>query len=230
MFRRSSYFFVGLLGLALLAFWPFYFNRLGQGGISVYVHFHALVMLGWFALLIVQPLLIRGGRRAVHRALGKLSFGLAPLILVAGLLLARFRLPATSDPDFAQGAVFLYLPISMMVLFGFAYSLAIIHRREAALHARYMIGTSLSVVDPIVARLATSLFHPPARTAQLFSYGLIVVALSILIFLERDQKRGRGVFPLLLAVSTVVFAGWYVLAPTAPWLAFARWFRDLPLL
>ncbi len=67
------------------------------------------------------------------------------------------------------------------------------------------------------------------QLVQLVSYGVIVAPLVVLMVLERHQRRGRAAFPILLAASTVVYAGWYTLAPSNASLGFARWFRDLPI-
>ncbi len=45
-------------------------------------------MLAWFGMLITQPFLIRAGRRTQHRALGKVSYVLVPLIALATISLA----------------------------------------------------------------------------------------------------------------------------------------------
>jgi hypothetical protein len=61
VYRKSGYYFAGLFGAALVAFWPQYLSRLGAGGISVYIHVHAVLMTTWFGLLIAQPFLLRAG-------------------------------------------------------------------------------------------------------------------------------------------------------------------------
>ena len=228
--RGAATLFAGLFALALLAFWPSYLSRL-RAGATGYVHVHAVAMTLWFALLIAQALLIRAGRRALHRKLGAASYGLAPVVVVAGVLLAHAALvrDAAGDPDGAGTTA--YLPLTMIAWFTACYGLAIAYRKVPALHARFMIGTSLAAVDPIASRVA-AFYFPPLEDASrypLVSWGLIAAILVVFMAAERGQRRGRTVFPALLAASTVVFALWFVLAPSAAWLAFARWFRDLPI-
>jgi hypothetical protein len=227
---RSVYLFAGLFGLALLAFWPSYVSRLG-GGSSGYVHVHAVVMTLWFGLLIAQAVLIRTGRRALHRRLGALSYGLAPVVVGAGVLLTHAALVRDALGDPAGAGTTAYLPLAMIAWFTVCYALAIAYRKVPALHARFMIGTCLAAVDPIASRVAAFYFPPiedPARYA-LVSWGVTAAILGAAIAGERGQPRGRAVFPALLAASSAMFALWFAFAPSPTWRAFAHWFHDLPL-
>lgn len=230
MFRTSGYYFVGFLGLTLLAFWNSYV-AIFPGDFDPYTHVHAALMLAWVALLIVQPFLIRGERRRIHRALGKLSYGLVPAIVIATALLTHHRVVATPADALDASSRFFFLPPGMMVLFVFAYALAIVHRTRVALHARYMMCTVLGAVDPIVGRILG--FYGPElsddRYATLVSYLVCVAALGLLIFREREQRAGRTAFPTMLAATTVVFAAYFTWAQTASWVDVTRWYRDLPI-
>ncbi len=234
-FRTAGYFYTGVLALTVVAFWPHYLAILPRGGISGYLHFHALVMSAWFGLLIAQPFLIRAGRRGMHRVLGKVSYGLVPVILVAGVLLAHSRLPPVDAPDFAVGGMYLYMPLTMLGVFALAYVLGVVHRRDRALHSRYMLCTGLALVDPIVARLFDYYLVDPegwfarARLEQAVSYALSVAILSALMYRERGEARGRAAFPVMLGAVTLAYGLWFALASTEGWLAFARWFAGLPL-
>lgn len=229
-FPRSGYFFAALLAVAVFAFWPSYFARLPAGP-TVYMHVHAGLMLAWMGLLVVQPLLIRERRAGLHRRLGKLSYGLAPLAVVSALLLAHSRFAPMPSVEFAAAAPSLYLPLAATLLFALAYGLAIAWRDVPALHARFMICTALPLIDPIVARIL-GLRLPPLpddRLYPLIGYGLTEVVLLALLVLDRRARRGRAAFPLMLAVFVVVHAGAFTLAHTAAWQRFAGWFRAVPL-
>lgn len=230
LFRSSSYWFLALFGVALIAFWPMYLSKLPAA--DRYTHFHAAVMTPWLALLIVQPYLIRSGRREVHRALGAASYLLVPLIVVASLLLTNFRARAMDEATFRAEGAFFYLPLSAIAMFVIAYALAIAWRRRPALHARFMICTGLTLIDPVVARILFFNFPPlpEPRLYQLAGFGLTDLVLLTLIVRERGQRSGRAAFPLMLAV----FAGFHLyfciaVGRSDGWLAAVRWFRSLPL-
>lgn len=231
MFRASALLFAAVFALALVAFWPSYLSRLPGGGFPLHVHVHAVVMTLWFALLIAQALLIRAPRAALHRRLGAASYILAPLVVASGVRLAHAALVRDAPGDPAGAGTTLYLPLAMIAWFAACYALAIVYRKQAALHARFMIGTCLAAIDPIAARVAAFYFPPldHAERYQLVSAGLTGAILVLLIATERGQRRGRAVFPAMLAASALVFAGWFAFAPSSAWATFARRFLDLPI-
>src|SRR5688572_1154325 len=151
MQRTVGWWFLVLLLAAMPAFWPSYFSAPPFRDDFFHVHLHGLAMFAWLLLLAAQAFLIRSGRRPLHRALGKVSYGLVPLIVASTLLLAHYRL--RQGPPNAELLYFFCVQLGLMVAFVFAYAMAIRHRREPMLHMRYMLGTALAVVDPILARL-----------------------------------------------------------------------------
>lgn len=230
-FRGSAYLFAAVLALAVLAFWPSYLSRLSAPGVTGYMHVHAIAMTLWFGLLIAQAVLIRTGRRALHRTLGAVSYVLAPTAIVAGVLLAHAGLVRDAAANPAAAETFAYLPLSMLAWFTACYALAIAYRRDPALHARFMIGTCIATIDPIASRVAVFYFPPIENFARyaLVSWAVVAAILVALMVAERGQRRGRAVFPAMLAAASLVFALWFTFAPSPAWRAVARWFRDLPL-
>jgi hypothetical protein len=230
MFPRSGYYFAALLAVAVFAFWPSYFSRLPAGG-TAYMRVHALLMAAWIVLLIAQPSLIRARRNDLHRRLGRISYVLVPLAVVAALLLAHSRFAPLDAAAFAANAAFLYLPLAATLLFGLTYALAVACRGSPALHARFMIGTSLTLIDPIVARI---LGHrlPPLPDDLLYpliGYGITDAVLVALLLADRRSPAGRAAFAAMLAVFGLVHVGFFTLAQTGTWLRFASAFRALPL-
>ncbi len=218
-----------LLALALAAFWPLYLSKLGQP-IDPYTHAHAVAMTAWMLLLIVQPVLIRRGHRALHRSLGMLSGILVVVLVLAGLLLANQRFKAMSDDAFAGAYFTFYLPVSTLVQFLVAYGLGIWYRRRRALHGRFMLSTMIAGLDPIFARLAFFYIPGISETAPTYiSYGLIDALLLWLIWRDRNATEGRVVFPAMGAMALVQQAGAFTLARTETFRAFADWYRHLPL-
>ena len=92
-FDLSGYYFIGLIGLILIGFWPSYFSKFvnGTADFTVYFHFHATMVSTWVFMLIAQPILIRKRKLALHRLIGKLSYIVFPLILISIILLSHSR-------------------------------------------------------------------------------------------------------------------------------------------
>jgi hypothetical protein len=146
-FTNSASYFIGLLLVAVVAFWPSYLSTLSTA--SGYTHLHAVTAATWMLMLVVQPLAIRNRQLGWHRALGRASYAVAPLVVISMVLLAHSKMPnapASELPGF-------YVPLSLAGLFALSYVLAIINRRTIALHARFMVCTALTLIDPVGVRL-----------------------------------------------------------------------------
>jgi hypothetical protein len=228
--RNSGYFFLALLAAATAAFWPRYLSR-PPGEIDAYTHVHAAAMATWCGLLVAQPFLIRAGRRPLHRLLGKLSYGLVPVLVVDSLLLAHSRFRAMDDATFRSEARNLYLPLSALLLFCLAYGCGIWYRRTPVLHARFMACTSLTMVDPVLGRVMAFYFPPLPEYLyyQAVTFGSVDLILLMLALNDRRRAQGGRVFSVMLMAFASAHVLWFTAAQSDAWRAFARWFRGLPL-
>lgn len=225
LFPRAGYLFALFFMAALVAFWPGYLSKLPGGGF--YRHLHAVVMTLWFGLLIAQPLLIRSWRRPLHRLLGKSAFVLAPLAVVSMILGVHARMLELKN---AAQAYYAILPLAIAAMFTIAVTLALLYRRQSALHARYMICTGLALIDPVGARLLGYYFPPlPGWAYQGTTFTLMDLLLLWLIWRERRAPRGRAAFPVMLAVAIPLQVSVFVMPYVPAWQAAMQWFRALPL-
>lgn len=220
-FRNVTFWALGLLALIVGGFWVTYFSTL-FAGLDFAHHFHAVVMLLWVGLLIVQPWLIRTRRRDLHRRLGRLGFAIAILVIVSGFNVAVFGLGDGVDVPGARGfyfGVFLTLNFTLMSALAFAT------RKTPALHARYMIATGLVFVIPAFGRLyfllLVPLGLPPLPTMVMQALPALLAALLV----AWDYRHGRIRAPFLVAL-----ASWLVhLAVRSQindwpwWVDFANW-------
>lgn len=227
MFKNSVFYFLLLLVIIFIAFWETYFSKL-PWGIDSYIHFHALTMLLWVVMLISQAYLIRNKRFALHQTLGKLSYVLVPFIVVSLLMLAHNNVDPGSSGISPTRLYILFLQLSLLFVFVLAYSLAIFYRHSPVNHARYMICTALTMVDPAVARLPVDLPEIPF-SYQIYTFGLVDIILLTLIVLERNKKSGRIVFPFMLVVFLIVQSLNLSVTSSDAWSSFAVWFASLPM-
>jgi hypothetical protein len=228
-FSRSGPYFAVMLAITTVAFWPTYFS-LPLRSSSVYTHLHAVTATAWMLLLIAQPVAIRTRRLALHRTLGRLSYAVAPAVLVTMALLAHHRLRTAPPEAYAIQTYVLYLQVSLATLFGVSYALAMLTRRRAALHARFIVCTGMTLIDPIVIRLMFWIDPTPSWNYQWFTFGLTDFALAMLVWTERHAPRGRWVFPSMLGLFILLQAfALLQLTGSWPWQAFAKWFAALPL-
>jgi hypothetical protein len=216
--------------LVVVAFWPLYLSR-PFAATDLYTHLHALAGSLWFVLLIAQPLSIHARRHALHRALGRCSYVIAPLFVLAGVLLSHHRLVSMSDAAFAAEGYSHYLPFYASVVFAVAYALGLRYRRLPRVHGRFMLCTALPLIDPVVGRVLFFYF-PPLPSPWLYqavTFALATAAAGLLVFSYRAQPAPRRALVTYFALLVAMELGWFTFALTAPWLHAVAWFRSLPL-
>lgn len=217
--------FAALTIIALGAFWPTYLGAglLSQAG---YTHFHAITALVWMGMLIVQPWLIGNGQYGLHRKIGFASYLVVPLVLISMLLLANYRLRLATPENYQIQTFVLYLQLFLAVLFALSYTLAIVFRRQADIHGRFMVCTGLTLIDPIFARI---LPFSIIEYHQVITFALTDLVFLVLIFSERKNISGRWVFPLMLGVFLILQVTAFFVNELPAWQGFAEWFRSIPL-
>jgi hypothetical protein len=218
-----------LLLVALVAFWPSYLSQ-RFAVFSSYTHLHAFTATLWMLMLIAQPLLVRRGRLHWHRRLGRASYVIAPVVVGTILLLAHSRLQGISGEAWAIQTYVLYLQLSLAVLFTTWYALAIATRRTTFLHSRFMVGTGLTLIDPVFIRILFWIDSTPAWNYQWLTFGLTDLALVALLWFDRARPAARRLWLAMLAVFVLsqipALFGWTA-APA--WQSFTRWYASLPL-
>lgn len=207
-----------LLLLTLIAFWPSYIT-VPMKEYGMWFHLHAVAAALWLLILIVQPITIHYGRRELHRRIGLASLVLMPILPISICGVAHTAMQGATEPEFDIHAYLFYDSIVLGTIFVASYVMAIINRHNIAVHSRYMVGTGLTLIDPVADRLAEQTFYDPEFNYKMFTYGLICLILAILIWRERSTRSGRHVFPIMI---TSFFIGGLPLALKfytwgAPW-------------
>lgn len=228
--RRLAIGSLALLVLAGVAFWPQYLSR-PRASIDAYTHAHAFLGLLWLLALIVQPWLVAARRMRMHRALGRVTRVLAPAFVVTGVLVAHVRFSRMPDEIFVREAFSLYLPLFVATLFALAYVLGQRWRRAPLVHARFMASTAVLFIDPVLGRILFFNFPPLPEPLlyQAITFSLVAAILIAMLRALPDGTAGRAAYRAYVALAVAMQLLWFVLPPTAAWLAFAAWFKALPL-
>lgn len=224
LYRNAFYWMIALLAILLIGFWPSYFSRLTEP-MHVTLHLHSIAMLAWVLLLIAQSWLIRNRKLSQHRVLGKVSFLIAPLVVITGIWV-NFHFQGRVEEPLATGvqAIF-WFGFFLPLLFAFLYVQAIRHRRNMNLHARYMVLTALVFLIPGLGRALDNILEPfglwTPTFLQLMGFTL-GIALWLMIQDWRRQKPWwpQFVFSVLWAINIAL----YVLLPKwSAWNTFSGW-------
>ncbi len=220
MLRAGSWWALALFVAALAAFWKPYLSQLDRA--EAVVHLHAILMTLWIGLLALQPQLIARERRALHRRIGRYTYVLAPLIILAGLSLWHIRTLQVPADRLDAAAPSLYLGFGATLNFAVFYALGIRHRRVAPVHGRYLLATLVPMVDPVTARLL-GFYGPPLESDLAYAMPAWLIVTGVVGALAWRDSRSAGparfTFLRVLALYALFQAPLVVLAPTAWWRA-----------
>jgi len=162
--------------------------KLADGGTAHFnpiMHFHGMMMMGWILMLLIQPILILKGKIKLHRQIGSLSYVLAPLVLLSLYFANRdqyFTILANKGQTAAIARLALSIPEA--VFFAILYSLAILYRRNMALHMRYMCSTAFLFINPALGRFFRTWFDfkqgfPISSAIAISLVGVIMIVDSL---------------------------------------------------
>ncbi|XOV92991.1 MAG: hypothetical protein ACFHWX_22685 [Bacteroidota bacterium] len=226
-FKYLDRFILGFILLVFIAYWPTYFSKFfdGSADFSQYFHFHAITAISWVLLLIIQPILIRRKKLSLHKRVGKISYGLVPILYISVMLLAHHRI----DPTAEDMAIQLWIPFKDLVIFSFGYGIAIRYRKIQAIHARGMIVAGMALIEPTMVRFFINVLGIPGSAGYPMGISLDYIILIILMVLERKEKKARWVFPTAFLLFLFIHAVRIFKIPLPFWDDFAHWFLSLPL-
>ena len=234
LFQKSYLYFIFFFLCMLAGFWVTYFTKIFQQE-NYRMHTHGLALILWCLMLIVQPYLIRTKRTRLHRAVGKFSYVLVPLLLFTTIDLLKFRLsplPKLGTMDY----FFVALVMNALLVFVILYGLAIYHRKKSIIHARYMVSTVFVMFTPITDRIIHIHFpsilayvpqiegNPIAPVVGFLMADLLLLGLCIWDW--RSHKRWN-VFPFALILLLLYHYSVLNFWKYDFWKSFSNWFVGL---
>ena len=164
------------------------------------VHLHALVYVGWLALVAYQMRLPGQGRVADHRRIGMWVVYYAVLLVVMGLWVTFSRFSERLEMgDPVAASIELWPPFSDMLVFPILFGLAFAYRTQPEIHKRLMVLACTMLLIPAAARMFFMGRPPNILLME------IVFLSPIYIAMIRDWVVDRRVHPVYL-VGIVVLA------------------------
>jgi hypothetical protein len=205
-YRNLGYFFLILIIFVFLGFYKTYFGLapVFNAATTPVVHFHAFVLSIWVSIIIAQPLLIRYRKYKIHRLIGKTTYVIVPLMILTFLLMWQRNFKHQEGENIYTEYLrtiwheHFHSLCDILLLITF-YSLAIYNRHRVKWHMRYMIATTLILIDPTLSRILSSLLHFSDFNADLATSlftDLIIVGLILY-----DKMHNRKYKPYVFALS-----------------------------
>jgi phosphoglycerol transferase MdoB-like AlkP superfamily enzyme len=143
--------------IALTGFWRTYFGPLlktGSVDVAPVIHIHAVVVVGWLALVAAQGVLAATGRTALHVKVGKVGMWYGLLVIVLGLLAAFNGFASRIHSGKVLAAQrFLWGPLTDLVTFAVFFGAAWAYRRKPEIHKRLIVVATTTLLIAAVGRL-----------------------------------------------------------------------------
>ncbi|PCJ94761.1 MAG: hypothetical protein COA50_10220 [Flavobacteriaceae bacterium] len=207
-YKNIVLFFITITVIVFLGFYNTYFVFFPDfDKFKTFHHVHAIIMILWLLVLIVQPILINKRKYKWHRAIGKVSYVLVPVIVISMLIAYKYSfLTSIAEKGVAHSMSLnmLFLPLTDVLPFTTFYMLAIINRKKVASHFRYMISTAVVVVSAGLLRLLMTwlgMDFMGALYTSIVVMVLVFVSLIIYDFRNGKLKKNKSFLIALLIFS-----------------------------
>jgi len=169
----------------------------GANSLSSLIVLHGILNTLWFALFLVQTLLVARARTDIHRRLGVLGAALAIAIVLVGTLTTIKGLrdsPVT--PQFDGGVFFLGATLPSFVLFGALVAAAIVFRRRPETHKRLMLLASIKLMSAGLDRIFGFNFSGPVP--DFIVQTQVATDIFIIAAVLYDLRTRRRLHPALI--------------------------------
>lgn len=235
-YKNSGYWFLLLIPLVLVGFYPTYFAVLWKPTPSI-IHLHFSLMAIWVAMLIVQPFLYKYKKLELHRSIGKISYVIVPLLLITAYFMIRFSyhrfiddmnqrisagvLKADNHQVLKEAANYEAIAFLYFTWLGSLYALAIINRRPSFVHARYMVAAALTMLGPTVDRIVynTTKMDYVGGIIPIECVSFLIADCILALLLWKDYKNRRPTKTLIICLLIFVLgqATYFLVKRTDTW-------------
>jgi hypothetical protein len=207
--------------ITFLGFFPSYFGKMGSADLGH--HIHGATATLWMMLLVSQPFFYARNKMTIHRLMGKFSMVLVPVLIVTGIVMIhKMMTGGVYPPQLAYQLGF--IDFYVLTQFAVFYILAIKNVNNTEYHARWMVSTVFGPLIPALTRLLFWMFAVQGFTSALnISFGLVELALLIMIVGERRRGIKNHVYPTVFVVTGILHLLMNFAADWVWWQSFMNW-------
>ena len=180
-------------------------------------------------LPLLQYVLIRSGRRSLHRRIGYASLGLAAVVATSGVYVVRMMAYSNIANFHLADVKFVWLDLTGIVLFVIYVAFAIVAARrfDIRLHVTALAASALIPLEAALERVFVNLWPslaPDFDTALYASLVSLEVVCAAIVWFEWRSGRVRWPMPVLLGYYLVMHATLTPLASSPGFQRFSNWF------
>jgi hypothetical protein len=230
--RNDRLFYTGMgVFVALVGFTGFartyYLSRWfeapqGTPAIDALLHIHGAVFTAWLVLAAVQPALVAGGNRRLHRRLGYFGAATALSMAIVGNITAIAAMKS-GFLFFPNKFAFYAIPFFAINTFALLVALAVLWRNRAETHKRLMLLSSTQIIEAALARLDA--MQPGAPFSFTFGADIIIVAGIAYDLVSRGKVHKVWVWGGAAVVLSQIMRLWIM--NTQGWQGFAQMMAGL---
>jgi hypothetical protein len=228
--KRTDRLFYSGMGIAVLLlsvfgfarsyyFAPWFETPAGTPEMTALLHVHGAAATAWLVLMVVQPLLIAGRNRKLHRRLGWAGLAVAVLVVLLGNLAAIAAIHVgfigLGDPY-----VFYAVPFFAINSFAVAAFFGFLWRERPETHKRLMLLANAGLVNAAVARMPVPAIVAGAPFTFTFLPDLIILAGIVYDWRTRGRVHRVWIWGGLLMVAAQILM--FPIMGTAAWHGFAE--------
>ncbi|MEQ1757008.1 MAG: hypothetical protein ABL986_01735 [Vicinamibacterales bacterium] len=219
--------FAAALTLAVVGFWPSFFARLPDTPLPH--HVHGWSATAWMLLPLLQYVLIRSGRRSLHRLVGNASLGLAAIVAVSGVYVVRMMAYANITSFRLASVKFVWLDLTGIALFCVyvAFAISAARRRDIRLHVTALAASAFIPLEAALERVFVNLLPFLASDFDAALYASLIVlevTAAAIVWLEWRSGGVRWPMPVLLGYYLVMHVTLTPLATSQGFQSFSNWF------
>lgn len=234
LFPNTHWFLLLLIPISILGFYPSYFSVLDEPH-TLTIHLHAVLMMGWLGLAILQPWLIHYRKFAAHQFIGKISYLLFPLLIYTGYRVIGFSYkmaifgerpffveywPKDWTIEHVAGASIVIAGVYWIWLVVY-YLLGILVRKNRFAHAHFMLAATLTVLGPagdrLIGHICNSMGWEFNLLAENFVYMLVGLVFAALALKHYRQHRSYWPALLVLGIHVLGVLLYYTLPYSEAW-------------
>ncbi len=227
-YNKIVFFFLVIVLITLPGFYKSYFSLLPDfPGLKNIHHFHAVALLAYLAMLIVQPILISRKKIAIHRIIGKFSYILVPSIFISLILVYHnqyLRMFLEGKPE-SELLSFVFAPTTDAIPFLIFYVLAMLNTQKTSVHMRYIITTGVVAAGPGFGRIFIyGLGMDVFAAIQIVTLTTLLTFVALILY-DRKKKATFRINPYVIALVIWLIPNILIIffPQTEIWQGVAKW-------
>jgi hypothetical protein len=209
---------------------------------QIVYHAHAFFMILWVAMAITQPFLIKRKKTKLHKAIGKTSYIIMPMLFISSYIVIRYTYynyigtqtaeledwtsTFTLEEIYSGAAAYIMIGVVYIIWLFVFYVLAVVNRKKMPSHATYMFAAILTLLGPTVDRIMFQITMYFGGSFNVFVENAVFVSILLIMtgLILYQNKKEISIKPASIALSIYItgITAYHLLPKTSFWNSFVQ--------